>query len=150
MNLEFLGWSSFQNFLSSPLQQGYTVGRVATEQKNTCSLHWGWRTLSRNYGKMRCPLTHRFSSGRDWVVISVVREPRATIHDFAEKANFLARPCNHGRANHCHQHWYGISGLDRDFNLRRIERYLIWFGKVVNPAIIPNRLVQSSWATTSQ
>jgi len=39
-----------------------------------------------------------------------------------------------------------FAGLDRDFNLRRIERYLIWFGKVGQSSHHPeqNRLVQSS------
>lgn len=150
MNLESLGWSNFfSKNLSSHLQQGYTVGRVATEQKNTYLLYTEFgELLAEVTGKMRYQASGRadFPAVGDWVVISVTGgEPRATIHEI------LPRKSKFSRKTVCAiteeqiiatniDTVFLVSGLDRDFNVRRIERYLILVWESgANPVIILNK-----------
>jgi len=149
MNLELLGWSSFSKNLSSHFQQRYTVGRVATEQKNTYLLYTEFGELSAEVtGKMRYQASGRkdFPAVGDWVVISVINgEPRATIHEILPRKSKFSRKTvglitdeqiiatNIDTA-------FLVSGLDQDFNLRRIERYLILVWESgANPVIILNK-----------
>jgi ribosome biogenesis GTPase len=150
MNLELLGWSSFfSKNLSSYLQQGYTVGRVATEQKNTFLLYTELGELSAEVtGKMRYQSSGRadFPAVGDWVVISLIKgESRATIHEILPRKSKLSRKTvgaiteEQILATNVDTVFL-VSGLDRDFNVRRIERYLILvWENGTNPVIILNK-----------
>lgn len=76
MNLDWLGWNSFfANNLPSYWQQGYTVGRVVTEHKNTYLLYTeSGELLAEVTGRMRYQASGRidFPAVGDWVVISVL------------------------------------------------------------------------------
>jgi ribosome biogenesis GTPase len=149
MNLEFLGWSNFSKNFSSHCQQGYTVGRVATEQKNTYLLYTEVGELSAEItGKMRYQASGRtdFPAVGDWVVISVIKgEPRATIHEILPRKSKFSRKTVGAITDEQIiatniDTVFLVSGLDRDFNLRRIERYLILVWESgANPAIILNK-----------
>jgi ribosome biogenesis GTPase len=149
MNLELLGWSSFSKNLSSHYQQGYTVGRVATEQKNTYLLYTEFGELSAEVtGKMRYQAWGRkdFPAVGDWVVISVINgEPRATIHEILPRKSKFSRKTVGAITDEQIiatniDTVFLVSGLDRDFNLRRIERYLILVWESgANPVIILNK-----------
>lgn len=149
MNLELLGWNSFSNNLSSHLQQGYTVARVATEQKNTYLLYTEFGELSAEVtGKMRYQACGRadFPAVGDWVVISVINgEPRATIHEILPRKSKLSRKTVGAITDEQIlatniDTVFLVSGLDRDFNIRRIERYLILVWESgANPVIILNK-----------
>ncbi len=151
MNLELLGWSSFfsKNF-ESHKQEGYTVGRVALEHKNTYILYTEQGELSAEVtGKIRYRASGRqdFPAVGDWVVISVREaEKKATIHAVLPRKSKFSRKTvgtttqeqivatNIDRV-------FLVSGLDGDFNLRRIERYLILVWESgANPVIILNKV----------
>lgn len=150
MNLESLGWSSFfsQNF-DSYLQQGYIVGRVATEQKNTYLLYTEFgELLAEVTGKMRYQASARkdFPAVGDWVVVSVVnKEQRATIHQILPRKSKFSRKTVGAIADEQIiatniDTVFLVSGLDGDFNPRRIERYLILVWESgANPVIILNK-----------
>lgn len=150
MNLESLGWSSFfsQNF-DSYLQQGYIVGRVATEQKNTYLLYTEFgELLAEVTGKMRYQASGRkdFPAVGDWVVVSVVnKEQRATIHQILPRKSKFSRKTVGAIADEQIiatniDTVFLVSGLDGDFNPRRIERYLILVWESgANPVIILNK-----------
>lgn len=150
MNLELLGWNSFfaKNF-NSHLQQGYTVGRVAIEQKNAYILYTELGELSAEVsGKMRYQASGRkdFPAVGDWVVISVTNgEPRATIHDILPRKSKFSRKAAGAQTEEQIvatniDTVFLVSGLDLDFNVRRIERYLILVWESgANPVIILNK-----------
>lgn len=150
MNLELLGWSSFfsKNF-DSQLRPGYTVGRVATEQKNTYFLYSEFGELSAEVtGKMRYHASGRpdFPAVGDWVVISILDgEKRATIHEILPRKSKFSRKAVGEQTDEQIiatniDTVFLVSGLDRDFNLRRIERYLILVWESgANPVIILNK-----------
>ena len=150
MNLEVLGWNSFfaKNF-NSYLQQGYTVGRVAIEQKNTYLLYTEFgEQRAEVTGKMRHQAGGRadFPGVGDWVVISPINgEERAIIHEILPRKSKFSRKTVGAITD---EQIIGtnidtvflVSGLDGDFNVRRIERYLILVWESgANPVIILNK-----------
>lgn len=150
MDLELLGWNSFfsKNF-QSRFQEEYTVGRVAIEQKNTYLLYTELGELSAEVtGKMRYQASGRtdFPAVGDWVVISVINgEDRATIHEILPRKSKFSRKTVGGQtaeqviATNIDTVFL-VSGLDRDFNVRRIERYLILVWESgANPVIVLNK-----------
>ncbi len=135
MNLEFLGWSSFfAKSLESQCQEGYTIGRVALEHKHAYIVYTEHGELSAEVtGKMRYRASGRqdFPAVGDWVVISIREaEKRATIHAvLPRKSKFSRKTVGTTTEEQIVatniDTVFLISGLDSDFNLRRIERYLI-------------------------
>ncbi len=150
MNLELLGWNRFfaKNF-DSYFQQGYTVGRVALEQKNTYLLYTEFGELSAEVtGKMRYQAERRidFPAVGDWVVVSIIGdEERANIHEILPRKSKFSRKTVGAQTDEQIiatniDTVFLVSGLDRDFNLRRIERYLILVWESgANPVIILNK-----------
>jgi len=150
VNLELLGWNSFfSKSFESHCQEGYTVGRVALEHKNTYILYTEQGELSAEVtGKMRYRASGRqdFPAVGDWVVISVRdAQKRATIHAVLPRKSKFSRKTV---ANKIEEQIVAtnidtvflVSGLDGDFNLRRIERYLILaWESGANPVIILNK-----------
>ena len=150
MNLESLGWNSFfaQNF-DHHFPQAYTVGRVAREQKNIYTLYTEWGEIAAVIsGKMHYRAAGRaeFPAVGDWVVITHKNgEEKATIHDILPRKSKFSRKIAGKQTNEQIiatniDTVFLVSGLDRDFNLRRIERYLILIWESgASPIIILNK-----------
>ncbi|MFB2922197.1 MULTISPECIES: ribosome small subunit-dependent GTPase A [Aerosakkonema] len=174
MNLELLGWNSFfaKNF-DSKFQDGYIVGRVVQEQKNTYILYTEFGELTAEVtGKMRYRAGGRtdFPAVGDWVVISAIdkghlqkriskagRMPtpqeflemskgeKATIQDILPRKSKFSRKLAGKQTNEQIiatniDTVFLVSGLDGDFNLARIERYLILIWESgANPVIVLNK-----------
>ena len=150
MNLEQLGWSDFYaHSFESYCQQGFTVGRVAVEYRNTYFLYTAQGELSAEVtGKLRYQATgaQDFPVVGDWVVIQV-REPekRATIHTILPRKTKFSRKIAGSKTQEQIvatniDTVFLVSGLDGDFNPRRIERYLILaWESGANPIIILNK-----------
>lgn len=150
MNLDSLGWNDFfaSSFASYRLQ-GFTVGRIAIAHRNTYVLYSEAGELAAEItGKMR----HRASQPQDfpavgdWVVIRALKsEARATIHEVLPRKTKFSRKTIGAKTEEQIvaanvDTVFLVSGLDGDFNLRRIERYLILaWESGANPAIVLNK-----------
>ncbi len=154
MSLELFGWNSyFERFFEQEGERyrknGWAVGRVAIAHKNTCILYSEWGELSAEVtGKLR----HRaagaqdFPAVGDWVAISVREgENRATIHEILPRKSKFSRKSAGAKTEEQIvatniDTVFLVSGLDGDFNLRRIERYLILaWESGINPVIVLNK-----------
>ncbi|MDY6902601.1 MAG: ribosome small subunit-dependent GTPase A [Cyanobacteriota bacterium] len=149
MNLEYLGWNDFfaSNF-EQLRQQELTVARVAIEHRNSYVLHSEIGEVSGEVtGKFRHQATQaEFPAVGDWVVISLREsEKSATIHSVLPRKSKFSRQSAGGitseqivAANV--DTVFLVSGLDGDFNPRRIERYLILaWESGANPVILLNK-----------
>jgi ribosome biogenesis GTPase / thiamine phosphate phosphatase len=150
MNLNCLGWSDFFASSFEPLRQpGLTVGRIAIEHKNTYVVYSDRGELSAEVtGKLRYQATGTtdFPAVGDWVVIRVREsEGRATIQAILPRKSKFSRKIVGGRTEEQIvatniDTVFLVSGLDGDFNPRRIERYLITaWDSGANPVIILNK-----------
>ncbi|WP_044207198.1 ribosome small subunit-dependent GTPase A [Coleofasciculus chthonoplastes] len=150
MNLDSLGWSEFfANSLNPQWQESYTIGRVALEYKNTYRLYTEQGELSAKViGKLRYQATGRqdFPAVGDWVVIRLTNEGKqAIIHSILPRKSQFSRKTVGAKtevqiiATNIDTIFL-VSGLDGDFNLRRIERYLllVWESGA-NPVIVLNK-----------
>lgn len=147
MNLEKLGWNSFfENNFTSYRQKGYTVGRVCAEHKNMYKLYT-------DYGEVMAEISGRFRFNAegydsfpavgDWVVISILsNERRAIIHAVLPRKSKFSRKVA-GReieeqivaANI--DTVFLMNSLNNDFNIRRLERYLVLsWESGANPVIL--------------
>ena len=147
MNLVSLGWNeTFANHFAEYEQQGCTVGRVALEHKHIYRVYTEQgELLSEISGKMRFQAFGRedYPAVGDWVVLSArPEEGRATIHAVLPRKSKFSRKV----AGDSHEEQivaanvdtiFLVTALNLDFNLRRIERYLIaaWESGA-NPVII--------------
>lgn len=150
MKLENLGWNSFfaQNF-NRYLTQGYTVGRVVQQQKNTYILYSELGEISAEInGKMRYHASFRadFPAVGDWVVIGDLNsQQKATIYDILPRKSKVSRKIAGTQTDEQIiasniDTIFLVSGLDRDFNPRRIERFLILIWESgANPVILLNK-----------
>jgi ribosome biogenesis GTPase len=150
VNLDSLGWNDFfaSSFASYRLQ-GFTVGRVAIECRNSYVLYSEAGELTAEItGKMR----HRssqpedFPAVGDWVVIRTLNsEARATIHAILPRKSKFSRKTIGAKTEEQIvaanvDTVFLVSGLDGDFNKRRIERYLILaWESGASPAIVLNK-----------
>jgi ribosome biogenesis GTPase len=150
MNLKDLGWSPFfQDYFRTYSEEGLSPARVANEQKLLYLVY-------SEYGELRAVVSGKFrhsSSSKssfpkvgDWVVASLrPHEGKATIHALLPRRNGFSRKvagetteeqvvaANIDTA-------FIVTGLDGDFSLRRIERYLtLAWDRGVNPVIVLNK-----------
>ena len=136
--LERFGWNSFFEGGFAPYRhQGYVVGRVAVQHKDHYVLYTDhgevWAEVS---GRMRFQASGRqdFPAVGDWVVIQPrPLEDEATIHYVLRRENKFSRKIAGPKTEEQIlaanvDAVFLVSGLDSDFNLRRIERYLtlVW------------------------
>ena len=151
MNLEQLGWScEFSRSFESFANEGYTVGRVVLEHRNSFVLYTEQGEFPADItGKFRYQAinTQDFPAVGDWVVI---RQPdqsaRATIHAILPRKSQFSRKLPGARmeaqiiaANI--DTVFLVTGLDGDFNLRRIERYLVLaWESGANPVVVLNKV----------
>jgi ribosome biogenesis GTPase len=133
--LEQLGWKSFfDEHFASYAEQGYTVGRVALEHKHiyrVCTENGD--VLAEIAGKMRFNATGRedYPAVGDWVVLSErAGEGKAIIHAVLPRKSKFSRK----QAGNTTEEQivasnvdtiFLVTALNQDFNVRRIERYLI-------------------------
>ena len=150
MNLEYLGWNEFfaSNF-KLLRQEGLMVARVAIEHRNTYILYSEFgELLGEITGKFRHQATQPedFPAVGDWVVISIREsEKTATIHSILPRNSKFSRQ-SIGSITEQQivasniDTVFLVSGLDGDFNPRRIERYLILaWESGANPVILLNK-----------
>ena len=144
MNLEEWGWSPyFAEQFQAYQGQGYLPARVIRGEKNYFRLICAAGELTARFaGKLR----HR-ADGRadlpvvgDWVAVAPQPNQRGMIHALLERRTSFARNLPGRRKGRGRERVEQqviaanvdlvliVSGLDRDFNLRRIERYLTLVG----------------------
>ena len=150
MNLNLLGWNDFFASSFEPYHhQGFTVARVVIECRNTYILQSENAELSAEItGKLRYRAVERqdLPAVGDWVVIRAREgEGTATIHDILpRKSKFSRKTVGTKTAEQIVatnvDTVFLVSGLDGDFNPRRIERYLILAcPSGANPVIVLNK-----------
>lgn len=135
MNLQTLGWNPFfEGQYATFAAEGYTVGRVALEHKHLYRVYTEQgEVLAEVSGKMRHEAFGRadYPAVGDWVVVSVrAIEGRATIHAILQRQSKFSRKA---AGNSLEEQIVAtnvntvflVNALNLDFNVRRIERYLI-------------------------
>jgi ribosome biogenesis GTPase len=147
LNLKTLGWNEFfeEEFLKYK-EQGHQVGRIALEHKKMYRVFSEQgEFLAEVSGKMRFNALERedYPAVGDWVVISArPEEQKATIHavlprksKFSRKAAGLTTEEQIVATNI--DTIFLVNALNADFNVRRIERYILsaWESGA-NPVII--------------
>ncbi len=156
MNLEAWGWTPFFTDQFPPFaQKGYLPARVIRGEKNYFRVICAVGELTVRFaGKLR----HR-ADGRadlpvvgDWVAVEPQPDERGMIHALLERKSSFARNLPGRRKGKGQERIEQqviaanvdlvliVSGLDRDFNLRRIERYLTLVGSSgANALIVLNK-----------
>lgn len=150
MNLQTLGWNQFfENEFNIYKQESYTAGRVALEHKRMYRvLTEDGEVLAEVSGKLRFNAAGRgdYPAVGDWVVMSVRREEgRATIHGilpriskFSRKVAGLTTEEQIVAANV--DTVFIVAALNADFNVRRIERYILTtWESGASPVIVLNK-----------
>ena len=150
MNLDSLGWNDFFASSFAPYRlQGFTVGRVAIAYRNTYVLYSEAGELAAEItGKLwhHASEPQDFPAVGDWVVIRAIEsEARATIHAILPRKTKFSRKTIGAKTEEQIiaanvDTVFLVSGLDGDFNLRRIERYLILaWESGASPVIVLNK-----------
>ncbi|NEO27836.1 MAG: GTPase RsgA, partial [Kamptonema sp. SIO4C4] len=145
MNLEQLGWSAYGADLNpTDLSQGYTFGRVACALRDRTFILTPtgnyWATLTGNF-RYHAQSPADFPVVGDWVTV----DENAQITTLLPRKSQLSRQA----AGKVTQEQllaanidtvFILCGLDHDFNLRRIERYLVTIWESgANPVILLNK-----------
>ncbi|BAS60073.1 MULTISPECIES: ribosome small subunit-dependent GTPase A [Leptolyngbya] len=144
MNLEQLGWNDTIASSFIPYrQQGFVAGRVAVEYRDRYLLYTGQgEQFAEVTGKFRHQATgiQDFPAVGDWVAIH-----KTTIHAVLPRLSKFSRKIAGGTTEEQViatnvDTVFLVSGLDGDFNLRRIERYLVlvWESGAM-PVIVLNK-----------
>jgi ribosome biogenesis GTPase len=133
-DLKTLGWNSlFEKEFEPYRDQGYEVGRVALEYQGIYRVFTdGGEMLAEVTGKLRFQARERadFPAVGDWIVITRnAKENRASIHAILPRFSKFSRKAA-GEATEEQivatnvDTIFLVQGLDKNYNLRRIERYL--------------------------
>ncbi|MBD2119338.1 ribosome small subunit-dependent GTPase A [Trichocoleus sp. FACHB-262] len=150
MSLEQLGWSDFFAHSFAPYRAaGYKVGRVALEHKQTYLLYTEQGEITAEVtGKFRhqAASSHNFPAVGDWVVVNLsAGAGKATIHQvLPHKSKFSRQAAGTKTTEQVVatniDTIFLVSSLDSNFNLRRIERYLVLtWESGANPVILLNK-----------
>jgi ribosome biogenesis GTPase / thiamine phosphate phosphatase len=145
--LKEFGWDSFfESHFDRFGSDGYEPARVVQEDKNHLRVLTGWgELLAEVSGKLAYQTTSReeLPAVGDWVAIRArLAEHGATIHGVLSRKNQLVRKVAGGRteiqivgANV--DTVFLMTSLNQDFNLRRLERYLVLaWSSGANPVIV--------------
>lgn len=147
MNLHTLGWKPvFETAFQPYRTEGYEVGRVALEHKHMYRIFTAHgELLAEISGKMRHQALGRedYPAVGDWVVITPrVAERKATIHAILPRKSKFSRKV----AGETTEEQivatnvdtvFLVNALNNDYNLRRLERYLILaWESGANPVVI--------------
>ncbi len=157
MQLNDLGWNEFFNNQFKGLSnKDYQIGRIANVQKGNYLVYSQQEEL---WGKTSGGFLHRTAKPSDlpvvgdWVAFSWnIGDHTAVIHKLLERKNKMVRSAAGSRrelsqaaaaeqviAANVDQAFI-VSALDRDYNLRRIERYLtLVYDSGATPVIILNK-----------
>lgn len=146
MDLDLMGWDTFHAEHFQPFEaEGYAVGRVTTEYRHLYQvLSKHGELLAEVSGRMRyaSPDADGHPAVGDWVVLTVREEARAIIHAVLPRRSKFSRKVA-GRqfteqvvaANI--DTVFLVNALNRDFNLRRMERYLtLAWESGANPVVV--------------
>lgn len=135
LNLEQLGFNEFyEKEAKAFILNGYAVARVFAEHKHMYKLYTEFgEVLGEISGKLRHEAVDQeeFPSVGDWVVISLrIEEKRATIHRVLPRKSKFSRKVAGTNTNEQIvasniDTVFLVNALNKDFNVRRIERYLI-------------------------
>ena len=149
-DLKSLGWSEFfEREFESYLKLGHWAGRVALEERGAYRLYTEHGEVSaRVRGKLRFDSQSAadFPAVGDWVAVSKrERDGIDQIHAVLPRRSKFSRKA--AGANTEEQvvaanvdTVFFVQGLDRDFNLRRLERYLVAaFESNAAPVVILNK-----------
>lgn len=150
VDLNQLGWNSFFEESFEPfLQRGYSAGRISEEHKHLYHVltEYG-ELLAKVSGKLLHDSENRseFPAVGDWVAINArPAEGSATIHAVLPRLSKFTRKIA-GKTTEEQviaaniTTVFLVNGLDNDFNLRRIERYLtLAWESGANPVIVLNK-----------
>ena len=144
--LSRLGWNShFQTQMENEPAAGLIPARVTGVMKNTFRINNGEKELTAaTTGRLKYDNTGLYPVTGDWVLMA-----DTVITRILDRKNVLTRGASgtHSRQDSIPQKEqviaanldtvFIVSGLDRDFNLRRIERYLtLVYNCGLNPVII--------------
>ena len=147
MKNEDLGWNSFFEKAFEPyLNEGYQVGRVSLEHKHMYRVQTEvGESLAEVSGKMRHLALRRedYPAVGDWVVLSIRgEEQRATIHAVLPRKSKFSRKVA-GQVTEEQivatnvDTVFLFTALNLDFNVRRIERYMVLaWESGANPVIV--------------
>jgi ribosome biogenesis GTPase len=150
LNLEAFGWNEFfaENFAAFA-REGYGVGRVFLQHNKIYMLYTEEGDLpAEPTGRMLYQATGSVDlpAVGDWVAIRVRdSERKATIHEILPRKSKFSRKTTGGRTDEQIvaaniDTLFVVVGLDHDFNLRRIERYLIMARESgARPVVILNK-----------
>ena len=151
--LKELGWdSSFQEQFQLTKVPGSVPGRVVSESRGSYQVNSQYGELTAKIaGKMRYQAVEKktYPAVGDWVVIRpLVNENKATIHSVLPRRSKFSRKVAGERTEEQVvsanvDTIFIVSGLDggRNFNLRRIERYLtLGWSSGATPVIVLNKV----------
>lgn len=146
-NLHTLGWKpDFETSFASFAEQGFVAGRVALEHKRIYRVYSEHgELLAEVSGKLRYLATGRedYPAVGDWVVLQArPEEGKATIHGILPRKSKFSRK----QAGMTTEEQlvatnvdtlFLVNAMNNDFNLRKIERYLIMaWESGANPVIL--------------
>src|SRR5258705_2285869 len=149
-DLKTLGWSEFFDSAFQPYRElGHFAGRVALEERGAYRLYNEQGELSAGVrGKLRFESESAadFPAVGDWVSVSKrERDGLAQIHAVLPRRSKFSRKAAGASAEEQVvaanvDTVFLVQGLDQDFNLRRLERYLVAaFESNAAPVVILNK-----------
>ncbi len=150
MRLKQLGWSDFFEAYFAPFrEEGREVGRVAIPHRGRYVLYTAHGELGGEVsGKFRFAMKDAggYPAVGDWVVIDArPKEGAATIHHVLQRRTKFSRKVAGQKTEEQViaanvDVVFLVSGLDHDFNVRRIERYLtVAWESGASPVIVLNK-----------
>src|SRR4030042_7072631 len=135
LSLETFGWSEFVATHFAPLAaEGYSAGRVAVQHKTQYELYTEYGELSaETTGRMQYDARSKkdLPVVGDWVAIRTrEQEGKATIYDILPRKSQFSRKAAGTKTEEQIvaaniDTVFPVMGLDGNFNLRRLERYLV-------------------------
>jgi ribosome biogenesis GTPase len=147
LKLETLGWNEFfEKQVEEVINDEYAVGRVILEHKHLYRVYSEYGELLADItGKLRHQALERqeFPAVGDWVIMSVrAEEKKATIHSVLPRKSKFSRKIAGTTTEEQIvasniDTVFLVNALNHDFNLRRLERYLVMaWESGANPVII--------------
>jgi len=158
MNINELGWNSFfEKHFGEIEESEFIPARIACQHKGRYDIHCSHGSMTAEIsGKLQheSVLIADYPAVGDWVVVSArPHEDKAIIHKILPRKSSFSRKAilaggRKGVGGETEEQILAanidtvflVSGLDRDFNIRRIERYVtIAWDSGANPVVILNK-----------
>jgi len=149
MNLHELGWNSFFKQEFEQFQNmGYLPARIAlAERERYLAYTEAGEIITEISGRLRHSAQSRsdFPAVGDWVAVKMTGAETATIHALLPRKSNLSRKIAGATTEEQViaanvDTLFIVTGLDGDYNLRRIERYLaLAWNCGINPVILLNK-----------